>query len=81
MDNELKIRIAKQSARLFLTQMASVPADVQLMSLEMIAKAIFTTSVPEPRRLEFLDKWLDQIRAGVKSLTKGKKTNGKNPRH
>lgn len=72
MDNDLKVQIAKQGARLFLTQMASVPVDVQLMALEMIAKAIFATSMQEPRRLEFLDKWLKQIRDGVNALTKGK---------
>lgn len=81
MDNEIKVRIAKQSARLFLTQMASVPVDVQLMAVEMIAKAIFATSVQEPRRLEFLDKWLKQIRDGVVAITGGKKNRGKKTSH
>lgn len=82
MDSELKIRIAKQSAKLFLTQMVSVPADVQLMAVELIARAIFTTSVQEPRRLEYLDKWLKQIRNGVNALTTTKgKTRAKKTSH
>ncbi len=81
MDDELRVKIAKQSARLFLTQMASVPVDVQLMALEMIAKAVFASSVQEPRRLEFLDKWLKQIRDGVAALTKGTKRASKKTSH
>jgi hypothetical protein len=74
-DNEIKERLAKQCARMFLQQMgaASVPADVQLMALEMAAKAVFTTSVVHAKRLELLDKWLKQIRIGVKAeMQKGK---------
>lgn len=73
MDSELKTRIARQSAKLFLTQLAAVPADVQLMAIDMIVRVIFTTSIAESKRLEILDAWLKGIRAGVQAEGKKKK--------
>lgn len=79
-EDELKKRIAQQSAKLFLTQMASAPGDVQLMAVEMLAKTIFMTSVKAEKRLQLLDQWLGSIRDAVKddlNPKKKAKTNGK----
>lgn len=80
----LKQKIAKQSAKLFLTQMVSVPGDVQLMAVEMLAKTIFMTSIVADKRLQLLDAWLRSIRDAVKDDLNPKKkatTNGKQSRH
>lgn len=63
----LKIQIAKQSANLFVTQMAAagVTADVQLMAVELVAKTLMITQVKESKRLQFLDMWLKSIRNEV----------------
>lgn len=67
--------IARQCAKLFLTQMASVPADVQLMAIDMLARTIFINDIKPEKRLEMFDLWSDSIR---KELLKArKKPNGK----
>lgn len=78
MDDELKLRIAKQSAKLFLTQMASVSADVQLMTIDILARTIFATGVKEDKRLKLFDDWIKPIRNEIKGgPRKRTKTDGK----
>lgn len=72
MDSDVKERIAKQSAKLFLTQLAGVPADVQLMAIDILIRVIFTTSIAQPKRLQILDTWLKGIRTGVQAEGKKK---------
>lgn len=70
---ETKEKIAKESAKLFLTQMASVPADVQLMAVGMLAQTIFINDIKPQRRLELLDMWTKSVRDEIKkSLQKRK---------
>lgn len=71
-----KVAIAQQCAKLFLTQMASVPADVQLMAIDMLARTIFTNDIKPDRRLEMFDLWSASIRKEVLKLKKAK-TNAK----
>lgn len=74
-EDEIKKRTAQQCAKLFLAQMqmASVPGDVQLMAIEMLAKTVFMTSVKAERRLQLLDDWLGSIRKEVKDDLNPKK--------
>lgn len=69
-----KLTIARQCAKLFLTQMASVPADVQLMAADMMVRTIFINDIKAEKRLEFFDLWSDSIR---KELLKARKSNVK----
>lgn len=61
----VKLRIAQQSARLFLTQMAGVPTDVQLMAIEMLAATVFATGIKPEHQLKLLDPWLKSVRDTV----------------
>lgn len=78
----LKLRIAQQSAKLFLTQMAGVPTDVQLMAIEMLAAIVFTTGIKPEHQLKLLDPWLKSVRNTVlNNPEKKEKRNGKKARH
>lgn len=77
MTGELKLNIAKQSAKLFLTQMASVSADVQLMTIDILTRTVFATGIKEEKRLELFDEWIKPIRDEVKKGLPKEKTNGK----
>jgi hypothetical protein len=78
MTDSAKLNIAKQAAKLFLTQMASVPADVQLMTVELLARTIFETGIKAEKRIELADQWFEGIRDAVeKSLKPKGKTSGK----
>lgn len=63
---DVKLRIAKQSAKLFLTQMASVPTDVQLMTIDLLTRTIFATGIKPEKRLKMFDDWIKPIREEVK---------------
>lgn len=71
----VKLKIAQQSAKLFLTQMAGVPADVQLMAIEMLAATVFQTGIKPEHQLRLLDPWLKSVRDTV--LNKEEKRSGK----
>lgn len=71
----VKLKIAQQSAKLFLTQMAGVPADVQLMAIEMLAATVFMTGIKKEHQLKLLDPWLKSVRDTV--LNKEEKRSGK----
>lgn len=61
----LKLQMAQQAARLFVTQMAGVPTDVQLMAIEMLAATVFETGIKPEHHLKLLDPWLKSIRDTV----------------
>lgn len=67
-----KIKIAQECTKLFLTQMASVPADVQLMAIDMLARTIFTNDIKPEKRLEMFDLWSASIRTEILKLKKAK---------
>lgn len=71
--NPIKLKLAQRITKLFLTQMASVPADVQLMSIELLARTIFLTDIRAEKRLEFFDRWSGAIRNAIKADLKQKK--------
>jgi uncharacterized protein YejL (UPF0352 family) len=77
-DINIKQKMAQQAARLFLTQMASAPADVQLMAVGMIARIVFITGIKKERRLQLLSRWMKSLRDEVKEdLNKKVETDGK----
>lgn len=64
-DVDLKVKIAARAAELFLRQLAGVPADVQLMAVQMIAQTIFLSDVPKTKRLQLLTRWTQSIRTTI----------------
>jgi hypothetical protein len=77
----LKLKIAQQSAKLFLNQMSAggVTPEIQLMAVELLAKTLISTHVTESKRLQYLDLWIRSIRGDVIAALKTRKakTNGK----
>ena len=68
----VKLKIAQHSAQLFLTQTAGVPADVQLMAIEMLAATVFQTGIKKEHQLRLLDPWLKSVRDTVLDKKEGK---------
>lgn len=60
-----KLEIAQRAAQLFLTQMAGVPTDIQLMAIEMLAGTVFKTGIKPQYQLQLLDHWLKSVRDTV----------------
>jgi hypothetical protein len=78
------LHIARQAAKLFVSQMASIPSGTQLMTLELLVKAIFLHDVIPAKRLELFDRWSGSMRKEIRSSCKTqsspkkrKKTDGK----
>lgn len=72
-----KLAMAQNCSKLFLIQMqaSGVPADVQLMTVEILSKTIFLSDVVESKRLQLFDRWARAIRETIK--TDERKKNGK----
>jgi hypothetical protein len=83
MIDDANLHVAKQAAKLFVSQMVAIPSGVQLMTLELLVKAIFLHDVQLTKRLELFDRWSGSIREDIKgsciveSSKKRKRTNGK----
>lgn len=67
-----KLQVAQRAAKLFVTQMAGVPPDVQLMTIEILAVAIFVSGFKKEKRLSLLSRWMKSVRENVTLHTKGK---------
>lgn len=71
------LTIARQTAKLFATQMAAIPSGVQLMALELLVKAIFLHDIVPAKRLELFDRWSGSMREEIKSSCETKSSSPK----